>query len=314
MGFIFSRTTFETILRPFNSRSREGQVCNLFVDYLVDSQGKNIRGLCVTPDGEQDYHDFGYPHRWTDVYLKGRFAKMYLLEEWVSEDPGRLDNVTFLSLTVRQDRNDMGFVKASVDSIVKYWDSLILGWKRLRALWSKWKLHIDYVGVSEPHESGNPHFHVCVFHRFTSVQIDTMRSLWEAWGLGSYEHGLDFDVREHASIKSIRNYLLSYMLKSLPGYKSKFKDEASWTSEELLFNAVAWYFRYRTWFASNTLSHVMVYDPLKKRLKESEEELGEVPGLREFLQAQLDKLVWYETQLHLPDGEEKIIWKKAVDD
>jgi hypothetical protein len=55
----------------------------------------------------------------------------------------------------------------------------------------------------------------------------------------------------------------------------------------------------------------MVYDPLKKRLDEVEEELGvETPGLREFLQAQLDQLVWFETQLHLPDGEEKIIWKK----
>lgn len=241
---------------------------------------------------------------------------MYRLDEWVAEDPGRLENVTFLSLTVRQDRNDMGFVKASVDSIVKYWDSLILGWRRLRALWSKWKLHIDYVGIAEPHESGNPHFHVCVFHRFTPFQIDIMRSLWEEWGLGSYEHGLDFDVREQASIKSIRNYLLSYMLKSLPGYKSQFKDAVTWTSEELLFNAVAWYFRYRTWFASNSLASVMVYDPLKKQLDAIEEESGFVPdaGLREFLQKQLDELVWFETQLHLSDGEEKIIWRLKKDD
>jgi hypothetical protein len=147
---------------------------------------------------------------------------------------------------------------------------------------------VNYMMVVEPHGSGYPHYHMIIFKEFTIGEQLLFKHLWEDGGYGSFEHGLDFDMRPAAeNIKSLRNYLMKYMSKSFIDYESKYVS-CPWTKEQLLFNAVAWFDHYRTWCASNELSKVM-----KQTIPD--------------VQSSVD---WNETVIEDGAGEIRTVWRK----
>jgi len=49
-----------------------------------------------------------------------------------------------------------------------------------------------------------------------------LRHLWEKYEAGSFEHGLDFEVRKHQeNIRNLKNYLISYLGRKLERYRLK---------------------------------------------------------------------------------------------
>lgn len=248
------------LLSDFNPDSPEGMVCGRFVDYLFSSEGKNLHAHGVDlnePWGSAKKEvdvSFGYPHRWTDQYIRGRFAKLYRLEEWYATVKDTIP-CTFLSMTISHP------IDPRYSDIVDGFEALQRGKHLfLRELRHMGFHGFDYLGVAEPHENGFPHYHFILFLSLSVDQQNHLRTCWEKWGMGSFEHGLDFDERPAANISSIRNYLMKYMVKSLPGVSSRFGD-MSWSPSELLFNSVAWEQHRRTWFSSQELGSMMAYHP-----------------------------------------------------
>jgi hypothetical protein len=243
----------------FGRDTYEYELCHHFLTYLRDKSTSHIIAHGKTPEGEDVEHDFGYPHRYTDKYVRGRFAKMYKLDEWYQKHKHL--KMTFVTLTTHHniaamESLNMGLLACRVDAVFK---RLQEGKHLLFREMLRRHPGMQYVCVVEPHESGIPHIHAIIFESFSIDEQIEYRKMWERWNMGSFEHGLDFDERKDYKINSIRNYLLSYMLKSLPGYKSKFKGTAMWTKEEILFNATAHKHGYRTWCPSHQLTMIMRY-------------------------------------------------------
>lgn len=301
------------LLLDFDVKSEEFLLCQSFIYYLEDSQFKNISAHGVDEKGEPKDCDFGYPHRWDVNYVLGRFSKMYYLDEdYIQKNPDI--PMTFLSITIRQKKDRLGNVIESVGLMREYFRALSYAWRLLRREMLDMGHKIDYVGNVEPHQvnTGNPHHHTLIFDRFTENEKNHLKRKFEGWGFGSFEHGLDF--QDNVKIKNIRSYLLSYMLKSLPGYKTKFKEkEQKWSSSDLLFNAVAWENKFRTWHASKKITSIMKYDKYRKPIKELSELMdieSNESQYREYLISVEPKIEWFETHLSIIDEETKIIWRK----
>jgi hypothetical protein len=273
----------------FNPSSFEYHVCNKFIEYLDRTSDSHIIAKGIEDNFSVYEKDFGYPHRYTEKYIKGRFAKLYLLDDWYKLEKRPM---TFLTLTSFHKADAMFTLETSlVNELRDTFDRLQKGKRllmtELRHMGFK---HVSYMMVVEPHKSGFPHYHMIIFTSFTIEQQIRLKNCWEKWQIGSFEHGLDFDERpQKENIKSLRNYLMKYMSKSFVDYSSKYHNEP-WTKEQLLFNAVAWKYHYRTWCASNDLSKVMAYHP-----------------------EQFDDKEWIETSLTSETCDQHVLWK-ADDD
>lgn len=248
----------ELLLNEYDSHSIDYEICSDFIEYLKDKNGKNIRAIGIkSSDGNQINCDFGYPHRYSPAYLKCRYAKLYLLDAWYQEHKEL--PLTFLSFTIRHNfkpyyENDNSKTLWFYDGFRKLYEGKQLLFRELRRMRNKSQL--EYLMIVEPHGDGYPHYHMILFTSFTFVEKQKLCRKWEKWQMGSVENGLNFDERLDSSFRSIRNYLMKYMSKSFIDYSSKYQG-CFWTKEQLLFNAVAWKYQFRTWCASRTLSGVM---------------------------------------------------------
>jgi hypothetical protein len=304
---------FLELLKEFKTNSEEFFLCRQFVDYLIDSTGKNIKIRGLGGDNEDIFQDLGYPHRFTPKYVQGRIAKLFLLQGWY-ELQGDLPT-TFISITVRQKRDSLGNVIMTVPVVEGYFKALSHGWHLLLREIRDMGHRPDFIGSVEPHKknSGNPHHHTTVFDKFTIEEQIHLKHKWEKWGLGSFEHGLQFE--DDVVVKSVLNYQLKHMLKSLPGYKSKF-GEVPWTAHDLLFNAVAWKNHFKTWHCSKNITQVMKYDKHRGRISEIREVLGNSftaaveASYRVYVDSYDSKIEWIQTDLEILQDETKIIWRK----
>jgi len=220
-----------------------------------------VKGTCG--NGEQENCDkyIEYIHRWTPAYRKAIISKFYQLQEWWEQNP---TPITLLTLTTYQDGDYSVSVKGGVTTIEEGFDILKKGWRWLSMWLRKWYPDIEYVQIMEPHKSGYPHLHVVLFGELPDSAQETIRKLWsEKYKAGSADHGVDFSIRSpDTGIKSIKNYLVKYIAKTLVNGKtgSKFEDEVNaWTPGELLFNATIKAHKWRLWGASLALSKVMAY-------------------------------------------------------
>jgi hypothetical protein len=120
---------------------------------------------------------------------------------------------------------------------------------------------INYVWVLEPHETGFPHCHLIIFREFSDDQQKVIKQLWsEKYRAGSFDRGIDFTLKKSdESIRSIRNYLMKYMIKQFGN------GDEPWSDGELLFNAMVWASCTRMWGASKELTAI-----LRKPIKESD--------------------------------------------
>lgn len=279
-----------TIANDHGIGSYEFQVCNEFLDYIDKTHDSHIIANGIAKNGKHIDHDFGYPHRYTEKYIKGRFAKLYLLDDWYKLNQSL--PMTFLTLTTTDKPDNMLHLDEGhqLHSIHDSFERLQKG-KRLlfREMLRKHK-GLQYVSVTEPQKSGNPHNHIIIFATFPIEEQIEYRKMWEKWNIGSFEHGLDFDERQKSGkIKSLRNYLMKYMAKSFIDYKSKY-DKPIWNKEQLLFNAVAWKYGFRTWCASHKLTQIMSYKP-----------------------EHVDGIEWTDVILTTPDTEVELWNKKEKD-
>jgi len=233
-------------LHPYYDVTRD------FVIFLHDTERINIeiKGLLEKDDDIDSIRiNRPYLHRWTKPYANGRIAKGYALENYMKDNPSP---VTLLTLTGYHDYNKFGKKVNSGKTLVTCYDSIKYGYNCLRMMIRKDHPTAQWFWAWEPHETGYPHMHLAYLGEFTDAEMERYREHWsKKLRIGDREHGLNFEVSKTAPIDSMRNYLIGYTSKTLA------INAADWTPAELVFNAITWKNRYRTFGATRTLSKVM---------------------------------------------------------
>lgn len=257
MGFRYrkiARRVSDVGLSEYSSLAYE------FADYLIstDQMKLHIKGVDILQQNQDVEYDMEYVHRWTDVYRKSILSKFYQLEGWMG-DTGC--PITMMTLTGYQSGSASRVVKGHSLSIEDTFDLLKVSWDKLSKILRKEIPDLTYIWIVEPHKSGYPHYHVVLFHDVSDSLQDKIRRIWfEKYQAGSYDHGVDFSVRApEESIKSIRNYLMKYVMKGFLPSESRYSKRDEWTPQELVFNAVVWKNHYRLWDSSRNLKKVMAY-------------------------------------------------------
>ena len=230
-----------------------------------------------------------YIHRWTKPYRKAVISKFYQLEEWYKRNP---TPITLLTLTTYQDGDYSVQMKGGATTIQEAFKMLKQGWYRLSNWIRKYHPEVkNYITIMEPHKSGYPHLHVILFGTIPEESQKRIRNLWsKKYQAGDYYNGVDFSLSSpKEGIKSIRNYLIKYIAKTLQDGKTgtKFNIQEGWSPGELLFNAVMWKNKYRLWGASAELSRVMARKP----------------------SPQVSQKIWTYTELIDENGESHILSK-----
>ena len=234
-----------------------------FIGYLEATKDRTfvIKGI-DTKTGEETSKEIPYVHRWTELYVKGFYAKMYQLEAALDAD---LRDVTMISLTVS---HRLGSPEECLRLLVN-------GWTKLRKVLHKRFGTIDFFRVLEPHKSGWPHMHILYMHKISKDDAISIKKLWaEVYKLGNVANGVDFlDPRassdgyfKSGSIGRIRGYLIKYVGKGLlpspddPYYNYQFGEKSyslQFPPERLLFNALLKKTKTRLWGASRNFSKIM---------------------------------------------------------
>lgn len=224
-----------------------------------------------------------YKHRWTPIYRRGVLAKFYQLEQYLIDNP---TPITMLSLTTfhgynkfRQESQNCINKKGHLISILESFDMLKTNWRLL-----KQHIHHPYVWIMEPHESGYPHMHVVILGTLTDDEKNRIIAFWaDKYGTADKEHGAVFT---EPPVKSIRNYLMKYMVKGFRKSGSKFGEGDDWTTGELVFFALVKKYRWRLFGATRDLVKVMQYIPKNN---------GKEP-------------FYYATELHHKNGTDNLMW------
>jgi hypothetical protein len=147
---------------------------------------------------------------------------------------------------------------------------------------------VPYVWVMEPHKSGYPHLHVIIFANVDERAQEAIKKLWaKKYKAGSFENGANFTVsKPEYGIKSIRNYLMKYVVKGFLSTGSKFGEGDAWSAGELVFNALVWKNQWRLFGASRDLTKIMAYQ------KKAD-----------------DNVKWYATEILNVSGEDHLVWQ-----
>lgn len=286
-------------------------LCQQFMEYVNSTAHTKfrLRGIETTHVGNGIWETWGdssdvettieYVHRWTKTYRRGWIAKLYLLDNYIHQNP---TPVTMLTLTTYQDgRYSKRMRGGTAVSREESFELLKLGWKWLSMVLRKELGQFDYLTIMEPHESGYPHMHIPIFRDIPEQVREKVRHLWsEKYGFGSAEHGVDFSIGEsRTDIQSLRNYLLKYLSKGfLDNTGSKFGD-ANLTPGELVFNALVWKYQYRIFGSSRHLSQIMKYNKPPTPIHYNTDYGTPIPT----------KPLWLTTELITPSGDTNIVWK-----
>jgi len=140
----------------------------------------------------------------------------------------------------------------------------------------------------EPQKRGYPHHHLVLFTDIDDRTQEIIKNLWaKKYKAGSFKNGANFTISkpEHG-IKSIRNYLMKYVVKGFLSTGSKFGEGDTWSAGELVFNALVWKYQWRLFGASRNLTKVMAYTKKKD-----------------------DNTKWYATEILNASGEDHLVWQ-----
>jgi len=244
------------VLRKYQEwRKYEMVVCE-FLRYLENTENMKFR-LSAEYYGENGIEDYTveipYMHRWKTEYKNGVLWKVYQLEEYLKMNPYEV--ITMVTFTTSHGYNKFHRKSEYSDvTIQQSFADLKKGWAKIRHHLKKYQ----YVWIMEPHKNGYPHIHVVVLSVIPVKEQRQIKELWVKWGIGSHEHGVNFEAKEKdQSVKSVRNYLIKYMRKTIYKTESKFGENEKWTTGELIFNALAYKHQWRFWGATKALSAVM---------------------------------------------------------
>jgi hypothetical protein len=277
-----SDITFEALKKlhslPDNDvRKKELSVCNKFYEYLVACEQKNfyLKGY-DTKNGKMVGAKLDYNNRWAPKYRHELSIKLDLLENWFKDYHGEL---TFISLTGAQ---------ASI-SRSEHWGKINDSRDKLIKLLKYYYRGVQYIWVTEPHmanDSGYVHYHLVVFADVSNNikdkrgegMEDKLRRLWsEEYKTGSHTYGLDFkQPKVGMEVKNLKSYLVKYLR------KATLIDR--WSPGLLIYNAIMWDTGRRAFGASKEIRELMKLPKNKDK-----------------------DIVWLETRILLPDGEEKIM-------
>jgi len=240
-------------LRQFYHISRK------FIDYLrwMDSAGLLISGFNNrTNKSEMMYKEMS--HRWTRLYRNKLLAKLYLLDDYIKENPSA---ITLMTLTTYHDLKYRKDDDSPRLSIPEAFVVLKQSWKKLSMIIRKQMPGTEYIWIVEPQKSGYPHLHIVLFADVSIGMQDRIKTQWAKYQAGDYEHGAQFEIRQpEDSIESLRNYLMKYIAKGFVSTESRFGDH-KWTPAELVFNALVWDGNFRTFQPSRGLCRYMGWTP-----------------------------------------------------
>lgn len=273
-------------LRKFAPLSRK------FIDYLrwMDSAGLQISGF-NNRTNKSETITRGMSHRWTRAYRNKLLAKLYLLDEYIKENPSA---VTLLTLTTFHDLKYRPNDTTPRLSIPEAFQVLKQSWKKLSMIIRKQMPGTEYIWIVEPQKSGYPHLHIVLFADVSIGMQERIKTQWAKYQAGDYEHGAQFEIRQpEDSIESLRNYLMKYIAKGFVSTESRFGDH-KWTPAELVFNALVWDGNYRTFQPSRGLQKYMGWTPGKD-----------------------DAIYWHTNDMqYKAEGEEKrasvTIWQRSL--
>ena len=233
-----------------------------FVEYL---RSMDSMGLCISGFNNRDNKGidkyFAANHRWTTGYRKKLLAKLYLLDEYIEQNPSA---VTLLTLTVYQDGEYSEQMTGKKLSIPESFELLKKSWKKLSMMIRNILPGTEYIWIVEPHKTGYPHLHLVLFSDVSMGIQEKIKTLWsEKYQAGSLEHGAQFEIRRpDQAIESLRNYLMKYIAKGFISTDSRYGGDG-WTASELVFNACVWKGGYRTFQPSRGLQNTLGWTPGK---------------------------------------------------
>lgn len=197
-----------------------------------------------------------YIVRFTEAYAKRVQAKFYALEKYW-KDAG-ITRVTMATLTSYQ-VGETSIKACGGRTIEEAFKAL----KKAMDLIRK-RLHyhlpgVQYHWVYEPHISGYPHVHLIIVGEVPEHLQERLKRLYsQKWNIGDEEHGLHFKEIE---MKSVRNYVLKYINKSLNTTNSKHEKPFNWTPGQLVYYSLMRKNSYRFWGSTAKLTEVMRYHP-----------------------------------------------------
>jgi Putative rep protein (DUF1424) len=231
--------------QPLNHIPRQFKKCVAnFTGYLADTARRTFKITTKQGDGVKD-KSIGYIHRWTPVYRRSILAKMYQLENSLTDEEKK--NITMITLTTSQRGEDQ---EECLLKLLKYYNLLL---KLLR-------YHIgtiDYFYMLEPHETGYVHLHLMYMKILTDAEKKIITNAWtKKYGVGVIE-GINFSEPKASkdgkcfsgSIKFVRSYLMKYVSKGL--------HSESMSKGELLFNSLLKKHKIRLWGCSRNFSKIM---------------------------------------------------------
>jgi hypothetical protein len=239
-----------------------------FVGYLANTAKRTftIEGI-DRETGEKTLTEKPYIHRWTEIYARGFYAKMYQLENALEDD---IRNVTMVTLSM----SHRG--RTAEECMLELREK----WKKLRqVLWDHFGT-VDFFRTFEPHASGFPHMHVLYMRTITLEEQSALKKLWsDKYGMGNRANGIHFLAPRASSdghfkagaVAKIRGYLIKYVGKCLypkddgPDYDYKLRGKTyklKYSPKMLLFNALLKKTKTRLWGASRNFSKIMA--PLKE--------------------------------------------------
>lgn len=194
-----------------------------FMEYIDSTKNKRINIDAMNSKNEEVYMTMPYVHRWTEQYHNRILHKMYCLEKWYKESKPETTLITFTS-------------KQKNRRIKTVWENIKKGFRKtldiIRIMFKK--SGVSYFWVTEPHKSGYPHIHLCLFTKINEEQKVRIKEHWtKKQKIGSVKHGISFE--EGSSIKSIKNYLLKYMSKSC-----NYSNMKTLNKGQKYFNMIAW--------------------------------------------------------------------------
>jgi hypothetical protein len=239
---------------------REQKLVRSFDTYLETTADKEI---VVFTSHSADHFEFHipYPHRWSESYRKKMITQMYGVEEYITHRT-QSPIITLLTLTGYQDGtssiNHVGTPTSRAQLFEKLKTGCHLILDNIRTL----APDIPYIWIMEPHKSGYPHIHIALFGYISPKIQKRLAKLWtDKYNIGSKKHGINFQVSSvKESIKSIKNYLLKYISKSIGSNGRK-----SWSPEEFLYHATAWKHHHRFIGMARSISRYCTARKLRHR-------------------------------------------------
>ena len=246
-----------TVLVDKGFSESECKLVESFEEYLVRAEQSKLLYF----SSECGFGVMPYSTRWSVGYRKNMMGKMYGVGEYLRRcSKGGV--VTLLTLTGYQGGKLSREVMGGVVSREELFERLKRGWKLLSDLIRKECPGLEYVWVYESHRSGYPHMHVALFGYVPGDMQERLKSLWsDKYGVGSWDHGLDFRVKNvNESIRSIRDYLMKYVMKGIGG-----DGRSNWSAEEWVYHSLAWKHRHRYVGMSRSISRYCTARRLRYR-------------------------------------------------